>query len=102
MANQAKRCPLCDGEPQYKHYTIPEEDEELTVWFKRLECRDCGATVPHLVMTLNDAIDYWNEGKVLAFKANERVSNVEPKDSDPNESTQAKPEAEGGSTNAHS
>lgn len=30
------------------------------IWFKRVECCDCGATVPQLVMTLDQAEDYWN------------------------------------------
>ncbi len=60
----AKRCPICNGKPQYVHYRIPgsmEDSDELYILLKRLECKECGATVPELVMTCDDAIKYWNE-----------------------------------------
>ena len=56
---RAKRCPVCGGKPQYVHYAIPGMTDGI--WFKRLECIDCGATVPHLVMVCDDAIKYWND-----------------------------------------
>ena len=62
----AKRCPICNGEPQYVHYCIPgstEDPDELYILLKRLECKECGATVPELVMTCDDAVKYWNEIK---------------------------------------
>ena len=56
---KAKRCPICGGKPQYVHYAIPVMSEGIL--FKRLECCDCGATVPHLMVACDDAIEYWND-----------------------------------------
>ena len=60
----AKRCPICGGTPQVVHYEIPQpftNPDYQYVHFKRLECTICGATVPRLVMSVNNAIAYWNE-----------------------------------------
>ena len=60
----AKRCPICNGEPQYVHYCIPgsmEESDGLCMLLKRLECKECGATVPELSFTCDEAVEYWNE-----------------------------------------
>lgn len=90
----AKRCPECDGEPQFVHYYIAKEDdghfivdendEEIpTIWLKRLECTQCGATVPELVISCDNAILNWNArvegGGVLRKRGTEKVSDVEPK-----------------------
>ena len=44
-------------------YIMPSRD----VLLKRLECSECGATVADLVLTCDDAVEYWNsknkEGK---------------------------------------
>ena len=61
MSIQVKRCPICGGEPQFVHYCIPgsyDDLDDIYVLFKRLECSECGATVPQLVMTVDDAINY--------------------------------------------
>lgn len=71
---KAKKCPVCDSaELQYVYYA-PSAKDEPTLWedmedsgyspmilFKRIECKKCGASVPSLTMTLDDAIGYWNE-----------------------------------------
>lgn len=85
---KAKRCHLCGGEPKYVHYAIPKQDypegwyeseygNEPYVLYKRLECSKCGATVPQLVMTIDDAVEYWNEQRLLAKYGEEKVMEVE-------------------------
>ncbi len=62
----AKRCPICGGEPQYVHYCIPgamDDPDEKYILLKRLECKECGASVTGLVMTCDEAVDWWNEEK---------------------------------------
>lgn len=90
----AKRCPECDGEPQFVHYCISEkaggvfeydefEKYSPMILLKRLECMECGATVAQLLLTCDDAIKYWNEevdGHRLVLKkyGTEKVHDVEP------------------------
>ena len=95
---KAKRCKLCGGAPKYIYYAIPqpkyvyyaipqqdypegwyesEEGEEPYVLFKRIECQECGATVPHLKMSLDDAVSAWNEQKILIRYGEEKVRDVE-------------------------
>ena len=85
---KAKRCKLCGGEPKYVHYAIPEQDypdgwydseygREPMVLFKRLECSKCGATVAQLVMTVDEAVKYWNEQNILVRYGEEKVWDVE-------------------------
>jgi hypothetical protein len=31
------------------------------ILFKRIECKKCGASVPGLTMTIDDALSYWND-----------------------------------------
>lgn len=71
---KAKKCPICDSaELQYVYYA-PSAKDEPTMWedmedlgyspmilFKRIECKKCGASVPGLAMTIDDALLYWNE-----------------------------------------
>lgn len=60
----AKRCPICGGKPQYVYYCVPgamNDLDGLHILFKRLECKECGASVPQLVMTCDDAVNYWND-----------------------------------------
>lgn len=71
---KAKRCPVCDSEElQFVYYAPPERDEP-TLWedmvdaeyspmimLKRVECKKCGASVPGLTMTIDDALSYWND-----------------------------------------
>lgn len=71
---KVKRCPVCNGaELQYVYYA-PQAKDEPTMWeemvdigysqiilFKRIECKKCGASVPGLTMTVDDAIKYWND-----------------------------------------
>jgi hypothetical protein len=91
----AKRCPECDGEPQFVHFYIAKEDgghfmidenDEVipSVWLKRLECTQCGATVPELAFTCDEAILYWNarveDGGLLRKYGTEKVHYVEPSD----------------------
>lgn len=60
---KAKRCPVCNGVPQFVYYAIPgstKDPDGLYVLLKRLECSECGATVADLVLTCNDAVEYWN------------------------------------------
>lgn len=83
---KAKRCSVCGGKPKYVYYSIPGATKDpvgLYVLFKRLECEDCGATVANLVLTGDDAVEYWNslnkEGKrvVLERVGEELCSDVE-------------------------
>lgn len=86
---KAKRCKLCGGEPKYVHYAVPKQDypdgwyesadgfDEPYVLFKRLECSKCGATVVQLVMTIDEAVEYWNEQKLLVRWCEEKVRDVE-------------------------
>lgn len=86
---KAKRCHLCGGEPRYIHYAIPQQDLpsawyescdfgwEPYVLYKRLECSQCGATVPQLAMTCDEAVAYWNEQKILMRYGEEKVMEVE-------------------------
>lgn len=74
MSVKAKKCPICEStELQYVYYAPPAKDEP-TMWrdmidvgykpmilFKRIECKKCGATVPSLTMTIDDALSYWND-----------------------------------------
>ena len=86
---KAKRCPLCGGAPKYVYYAVPKDAYpdgweftefglEPVVLFKRLECRDCGATAARLMITCDQAVADWNTGKVLQYISNENVSDVEP------------------------
>ena len=85
----AKRCPQCGGKPKYVYYAVPQDVDpdgwefgeyglEPTILFKRLECKDCGATTVHLSITCDQAIQIWNDGHVLQYIGNEDVSDVEP------------------------
>ena len=72
---KAKRCPLCNGVPQFVYYAIPgstKDPDGLYVLLKRLECSECGATVANLVLTCDDAVEYWNsknkEGKRVVLE----------------------------------
>ena len=61
---KAKRCPLCNGVPQFVYYAIPgstKDPDGLYILLKRLECSECGATVANLVLTCDDAVKYWND-----------------------------------------
>lgn len=71
---KVKRCPVCGGgELQYVHYA-PQAKDEPTLWedmcdvgfspmilLNRIECKKCGASVPSLVMRVDDAVSYWND-----------------------------------------
>lgn len=90
----AKRCKLCGGEPKYVHYAVPSQDYpdgwyesadgfyEPYILFKRLECSKCGATVPQLTITLDDAVNYWNEQNILVRYGEEKVLEVEEGDTE--------------------
>lgn len=70
--NNVKRCPVCGcRDLRFVHYALPasaapecwEYDEDgymPMIWMKRIECTKCGATVPQLVLTVDQAIEYWN------------------------------------------
>lgn len=62
---KAKLCPVCKtGKPQFVYYAIPGSTDDPAgkyVLFKRVECSNCGASVARLVMTLDDAVRYWND-----------------------------------------
>lgn len=67
---KAKRCPVCNGAPRFVYYAIPgstKDPDGIYILLKRLECSECGATVANLVLTCDDAVEYWNstnkEGK---------------------------------------
>ena len=90
---KAKRCKLCNGEPKYVYYAIPEQDypdgwygseygREPMALFKRLECSKCGATVAQLVMTCDEAVKYWNEQNILVRYGEEKVWDVEEGEQD--------------------
>lgn len=70
---KAQKCPVCgSNQLKFVHYAPPEKDSpdcwdygedgmEPMILFKRVECRECGATVPNLVLTIDMAIDFWND-----------------------------------------
>lgn len=70
-----KPCPICKSQKLKMVYYAPPATENPDlwdwdengyfplIWFKRIECANCGATVPNLVMSVDDAIDYWNKIK---------------------------------------
>ena len=71
--NKAKKCPVCMSDKLKWVYYAPSAKDAPELWedmvddgyspmilAKRIECADCGATVPSLVLVLDDAIDYWN------------------------------------------
>lgn len=83
---KAKRCSVCGGKPKYVYYSIPgatKDPDGINILLKRLECEKCGATVANLVLTCDDAVEYWNslnkEGKrvVLERVGEELCSDVE-------------------------
>lgn len=72
---KAKRCPVCNGVPQFVYYAIQgstKDPDGLYILLKRLECSKCGATVANLVMVCDDAVEYWNstnkEGKRVVLE----------------------------------
>lgn len=87
MSEKVKRC-ICGGEPQFVHYAIPgstKDPDGIYVLLKRIECKKCGASVANLVMTIDEAVEYWNAinertGKrfVLERIGTEDCDNVEP------------------------
>ena len=88
---RAKRCPQCGGKPKYMYYAIPKDQDpdgwefreyglEPLILFKRLECKDCGATAAQLAITCDQAIQIWNDGHVIQYIGNEDVSDVEPEE----------------------
>lgn len=83
-ALKVKRCPFCDGEPQFVHYMFGDDDGRDSYFLvKRIECKECGASVNALTLTLEGAIEYWNMEKsgervnVLKRWGVERCRNVE-------------------------
>ena len=83
-------CPVCKSKKlKLVHYAPPtkdapdlwEFDEDgfmPLIWFKRVECCDCGATVPTLEMTLDQAEFYWNENYVMQKITEEELTATEP------------------------
>ena len=67
---RAKRCSVCGGKPKFVYYSIPGATKYMLL--KRLECEKCGATVANLVLTCDDAVEYWNslnkEGKRVVLE----------------------------------
>ena len=73
MMEKAKRCPMCQSnELKWVYYAIPEKvapemwEDMVDVGYspmlmlKRIECKKCGATLPNVALTLDDALDFWN------------------------------------------
>lgn len=59
----AKRCPICNGEPQFVRYDVPFADKNPNLTYislKRIECKECGASVATLSMRTCDALMNWN------------------------------------------
>ena len=90
---KVKRCKLCGGKPKFVYYNIPKQDNpegwygsedgvEPYILFKRLECSECGATVLHLALMIDDAVACWNEQKLLERYGEEMAHNVEEGDND--------------------
>lgn len=93
---KAKKCPVCNsGKLKYVYYAPPAKDnpdlwEDMydtgyspMILAKRIECAECGATVPSLVLVIDQAIEYWNSMNeagnrcVLQRIGEETVSEVE-------------------------
>ena len=77
-----KPCIVCGGKPIIKYYAIPEvkcpeiwdyeEDGfEPMIKTKFLECETCEARTIHPALTLDAAIDQWNNGNVFQYISNE-------------------------------
>lgn len=71
---KAKECPICGSRKLKYVYYAPSEKDAPELWddmvdtghspwmlFKRIECEKCGASVPGLSMTLDEAVSYWND-----------------------------------------
>ena len=71
---KAKRCSVCGGKLKFVYYSIPGATKTQMEYIlpKRLECEKCGATVANLVLTCDDAVEYWNslnkEGKRVVLE----------------------------------
>lgn len=93
---KAKKCPVCKSRELKWVYYAPPAEQAPDIWedmvdvgyqpmilAKRIECRKCGATVPGLTLTLDDAVKYWNavdkNGKIAVIQkiGEENVSEVE-------------------------
>ena len=93
---KAQKCPVCKSRNLKWIYYAPTAEQAPDIWedmvdvgyqpmilAKRIECGNCGATVPGLTLTLDDAIDYWNaideNGKIAVLQkiGEESVSEVE-------------------------
>ena len=71
--DKAKKCPVCNsGKLKWVYYAPPAKNapelwEDMVdtgyspmILAKRIECSECGATVPGLVLVLDQAVDCWN------------------------------------------
>lgn len=74
----AKRCPICGGEPQYVYYAVPkckcpdlweylEDGSKPFALWKRVECKDCKTTTCGLFLTCDDAVNAWNNEHIYEF-----------------------------------
>ena len=74
---KAKKCPVCNSDKlKYVYYappakSAPELWEDMVdtgyspmILAKRIECSECGATVPSLVLVIDQAVEYWNSANV--------------------------------------
>lgn len=70
---KAQKCPICKSTELKFVYYAPRVEDAPEIWedmvdvgfspmilAKRIECKKCGATVPGLVLTLDDAVEWWN------------------------------------------
>lgn len=67
----AKRCPICDGAPRFVYYNIQgatEDPDGIFILGKRIECEDCGATIPGTFITCEEALEYWNTRDCIFFE----------------------------------
>lgn len=93
---KAKNCPVCGSNKLKWVYYAPTDKAAPDLWedmedvgyqpmilAKRIECEECGATVPGLTLTLDDAVAYWNDPNpdgtrfVLQKIGEEKISEVE-------------------------
>ena len=84
---EIKRCPTCGGAPQFVYYALPcgqfpdaweetEDGPEPIVLLKRIECSNCKASTPGLVLSCDEAVQMWDDGDIVVFDGTESVEDA--------------------------
>ena len=83
-----KRCPLCGGRPVFINYVLPYDKHPQRIdkkhikdYFKnRVECEDCHASTTEFFVSLEDAVDCWNKGRIFQLFSIGNPREVEPEE----------------------